>query len=62
MITLYHAFNARSFRPLWALEELGLDYELTVMPFPPRVLAKEFKLINPSGTIPALVDGETFMT
>ena len=33
---LYHCHNARSFRPLWTLEELGLDYELVVMPFPPR--------------------------
>lgn len=62
MIRLYHCADARSFRPLWALEELGLDYDLTVMPFPPRVLAKDFKAINPLGTIPALVDGETFMT
>lgn len=62
MIRLYHCVDARSFRPLWALEELGLDYELTVMPFPPRYRAKEFMAVNPLGTIPALVDGETFMT
>jgi glutathione S-transferase len=62
MIHLYHCADARSFRPLWALEELGLDYELTVMPFPPRVLAKEYKEINPLGTIPAMIDGQTFMT
>ncbi|HEX4710194.1 glutathione S-transferase family protein [Phenylobacterium sp.] len=62
MIRLYHCADARSFRPLWALEELGLDYELTVMPFPPRYRAKEYMAVNPLGTIPALVDGETFMT
>ncbi|HEY0435939.1 MAG TPA: glutathione S-transferase, partial [Phenylobacterium sp.] len=62
MIRLYHCADARSFRPLWALEELGLPYELTVMPFPPRYRAKEFMAVNPLGTIPALVDGETFMT
>ncbi len=62
MIRLYHCTDARSFRPLWALEELGLDYELTVMPFPPRYRAKEYMVVNPLGTIPALVDGETFMT
>ncbi|MGE5648803.1 MAG: glutathione S-transferase, partial [Bacillota bacterium] len=28
MITLYHCMSARSFRPLWMLEELGLPYEL----------------------------------
>ena len=62
MIRLYHCTDARSFRPLWALEELGLDYELTVMPFPPRYRAKAFMTVNPLGTIPALADGETFMT
>jgi glutathione S-transferase len=62
VIRLYHCTDARSFRPLWALEELGLQYELTVMPFPPRYHAKEFMAVNPLGTIPALVDGKTFMT
>ncbi len=40
MITLYHCDGARSFRPLWMLEEMGLAYELKMLPFPPRVLAK----------------------
>jgi glutathione S-transferase len=62
MIQLYHCTDARSFRPLWALEELGLPYDLTVMPFPPRYRAKAFMAVNPLGTIPALVDGATFMT
>lgn len=62
MIQLYHCIDARSFRPLWALEELGLPYSLTVMPFPPRYRAKAFMTINPLGTIPAMVDGATFMT
>ena len=62
MIRLYHCTDARSFRALWALEELGLAYELIVMPFPPRYRAKEYLAVNPLGTIPALVDGETFMT
>jgi glutathione S-transferase len=61
-IRLWHCTDARSFRPLWALEELGLAYELTVMPFPPRYRAKEYMAVNPLGTIPALQDGETFMT
>ncbi|MET0274323.1 MAG: glutathione S-transferase family protein [Phenylobacterium sp.] len=62
MIRLWHCEDARSFRPLWALEELGLDYELTVMPFPPRVRQREYLDVNPLGTIPAIADGETFMT
>ncbi len=62
MITLFHCFNARSFRPLWALEALGLDYELKMLPFPPRVRAREYLQVNPLGTIPAFIDGETRMT
>ncbi len=62
MITLYHCDAARSFRPLWMLEELGLPYELKMLPFPPRVFAKEFLGLNPLGTIPFMIDGETKMT
>jgi len=62
MITLYHCRDARSFRPLWALEELGLAYELKLLPFPPRFLAREFLAENPLGTIPLLVDGDTRIT
>jgi glutathione S-transferase len=62
MITLYHCHAARSFRPLWMLEELGLPYELKMLPFPPRVLAKEYLAINPLGTIPFMIDGDTRMT
>lgn len=61
-ITLYHCADARSLRPLWCLEEMGLDYELVNLPFPPRVFAKEYKDINPLGTIPFLVDGDTKMS
>jgi len=59
---LYHCRQARSFRVLWMLEELGLDYELRVLPFPPRVHARDFLEINPLGTIPYYIDGEVRMT
>ena len=62
MLTLYHCSSARSFRPLWTLEEMGLPYELKMLPFPPRVHAREYLAINPLGTIPLLVDGVTRMT
>src|SRR3954463_497809 len=62
MITLYHCDGARSFRPLWMLEEMGLPYELKMLPFPPRVFAREYLALNPLGTIPFMVDGETRMT
>jgi len=62
MIVLYHCLNARSFRPLWTLEELGLEYDLRMLPFPPRVHARSFLDVNPLGTIPAFFDGDTRMT
>ena len=62
MITLYHCDAARSFRPLWMLEELGLAYELKMLPFPPRVLAKDYLALNPLGTIPYMIDGDVRMT
>ena len=62
MPTLYHCLSARSFRPLWTLEELGLPYTLHVLPFPPRALAREYLQINPLGTVPAFFDGPLGMT
>lgn len=62
MIQLYHCPDARSFRALWTLEELGLPYELHLLPFPPRARAPEYLQVNPLGTIPAMIDGPTFMT
>ena len=62
MIELHHCVSARSFRPLWMLEELGLSYRLTMWPFPPRVHAREFLSLNPLGTVPLFIDGEVRMT
>ena len=62
MIELHHCVSARSFRPLWMLEEIGMPYELKMMPFPPRVLARYFLDINPLGTVPAMFDGDVSMT
>jgi glutathione S-transferase len=44
------------------LEELGLEYQLQILPFPPRVLAKPFLAINPLGTVPYFIDDEVTMT
>lgn len=59
---LWHCHNARSLRPLWALEEMELEYDLEVLPFPPRFLRKEFLGENILGTVPFFKDGETSMT
>lgn len=62
MIELYHCADARSFRALWALEEMGLAYKLHLLPFPPRIRQPTYLDANPLGTIPLLIDGETRMT
>ena len=62
MLELWHCADARSFRALWALEELDLQYDLKMLPFPPRMFSKDYLGENPLGTVPLLVDGETRMT
>lgn len=62
MITLHHCVSARSFRPLWMLEELSLPYRLRMLPFPPRVWQRDFLTDNPLGTVPLLEDGPVRMT
>ncbi len=61
-LILHHCKGSRSFRAVWALEEMGLAYELVTWPFPPRALAKEYIGVNPLGTVPFLIDGDLRMT
>jgi glutathione S-transferase len=61
-IVLYHCKDARSLRPLWTLEEMGLEYELKVLPFPPRALQRDYLQVNPLGTVPCMLDGDLRMT
>jgi len=59
---LYHCAKTRSTRVLWLLEELGLDYDLEVMPFDPKALQQpDYLSLNPFGKVPALVDGPVSM-
>lgn len=62
MATLYHAPNARSLRVLWALEELGAKADVKTLPFPPREKQPDYLKVNPTGAIPAMVDGDRVMT
>lgn len=61
-IKLYHCQGARSVRPLWTLEEMGIPYEFESMRFPPRLLREGYLDVNPLGTVPALTDGDLTMT
>jgi glutathione S-transferase len=60
MITIHHLNNSRSFRVLWLLEELGMEYKLKkyernkqTMLAPP-----EMKSVHPLGKSPILTDGD----
>ena len=61
-IKIYSCEGSRGMRPIWTAEEMGLDYEVEMMPFPPRFLHKEFMDINILGTIPYMIDGDVRMT
>jgi len=61
-IKIYSCTGSRGMRPIWTAEEMGLDYEVEMMPFPPRFLYKEFMDINILGTIPYMIDGDVRMT
>ena len=57
MRVLHHLEESRSFRILWALEELGLDYEIKYYKRLPNFTAPpELKQIHPLGKAPVLSD------
>lgn len=58
MYELYCTKRSRGFRVLWALEEIGADYELITTK--PR--SDEAKAINPSGKIPFMKVDDTILT
>lgn len=62
MLELYHCRDARSFRVLWALEEMELPYRLHLLPFPPRIQCPDYLEKNPLGTVPLLIDGDVRLT
>jgi glutathione S-transferase len=55
---LYHNPQSRAAIAKWMLDECGADYEIVPLDLQQREhKTPEFLLINPSGKIPALVDG-----
>ncbi|MHA6345037.1 glutathione S-transferase family protein [Roseivivax sp. CAU 1761] len=53
-LTLLGTAKSRAFRPLWLLEELGLEFRH--QPAPPR--SAEVRAANPTGKVPVLLDGD----
>ena len=63
MIKLYGSPASRGFRNMWALEELGLPYEIVrVIPKNGDNKTPEYLALNPAGKIPTLVDGDVTMS
>lgn len=59
MITLHYLQCSRSFRILWALEELGMDYQVEYYQRTSSYAAPEnLKNIHPLGKAPILVDND----
>ena len=55
-LKLWHCAGSRSIRPLWTLLEMGLDFELETMLFPPRFAHPGYTELNPIGTVPFFTD------
>ena len=59
MITLHHLEQSRSLRILWALEELGVEYQVKHYKRLPTFAAPpELKKVHPLGKAPILTDGD----
>ena len=59
-VTLYGTPNSRAIRVLWALKELGVDYDNIPWDFRKgETNTPEYLAMNPMPTIPTLKDGDT---
>jgi glutathione S-transferase len=58
-ITLHHLEHSQSFRIVWLLEEIGMDYTLRIYPRTSDLKAPpEYKAISPLGVSPTITDGD----
>ena len=61
MITVYGAWPTRAFRVAWALEELGLDYQIHPIDWRQQPPDDEFLKRNPAAFLPVLDDNGVVM-
>jgi glutathione S-transferase len=55
---LYGMSGSRALRSLWAIEEVGIEYEHVPISFREESKEPAYLAVNPNGRIPALVDGD----
>ena len=60
MIKVFHSPRSRSLRVLWMAEEMGLPYE--VEPGSLMNPSEAFLAVNPTRTLPTMVDGDVIIT
>ena len=56
--TLYGVSGSRAIRSIWAIEEVGIEYEHVPVHFRNASTDIDYLKVNPNGRIPALVDGD----
>ncbi len=65
-LTLYGLGRSRSFRVLWALEEIGAEYEYMDLDMGSKAedgnLHVDYLKLNPQGKVPTLIDDEFVLT
>ena len=74
MITLYGVARSRASRPLWLLDEIGLDFahvpvmqayrlkDAQAADAPLNTASADYLLVNPQGQVPCLTDGDVTLT
>lgn len=74
MITVYGCYRSRASRPLWLLDEIGMDFahvpvvqayrlaDPAAADAPANTASAEFLAVNPMGQIPAMTDGDLLLT
>lgn len=60
MLTVHHLNNSRSFRIIWLLEELGVEYQIINYSRDKKTLLAppEYLKLHPVGTAPVITDGD----
>lgn len=59
--TIYGVSRSRALRSLWAIEEVGIEYQHVPTHFFKETKTEEYLGVNPNGRIPALVDGDVVL-